>query len=126
MLQILSGFPANVLAISVTGTLTAEEYRDVLAPALTAKIRAQGPLRLFVHVGPEFREMKAAAMWEDFKMGMRHWNDWREAAVVTDVTWIANCARLFAPFFRAPIRVFPIRDYAAAQDWIVSRSAQAA
>jgi hypothetical protein len=126
MITILSDFPSSILAISVTGTLTAEDYRKTLAPTLAERIKPHEPIKLFVYMGPDFAGMNAAAMWEDAKLGISHWSDWGDAAIVTDVGWIADATRVFAPFFRSRMRHFPNVEYVAARAWIMAGDVKAA
>jgi hypothetical protein len=121
MLHLLPGFPEDVLAVSAAGEVTGEDYRQILVPATAARLKTQNPLRLFFHLGLEFSGMRAGAMWEDAKLGFGNWNDWGRFAVVTDVAWIADAARLFAPFFHHPLKVFANADYEVARRWISER-----
>jgi hypothetical protein len=65
-------------------------------------------------------------MWEDAKLGIGHWSDWGRIALVTDVGWIAESARLFTPLFHHPVRVFANAERQAAQRWISQKAAEAA
>jgi SpoIIAA-like len=118
MFEILSDFPENVLAVRGTGRITAEDYRDTLTPEALRRIERHGSLRLFCQLGPEFEGVTAGALWADTKLGLRHWGDFGRMAVVTDVGWIADAVRLFAPFFHHPARVFANADLAQAERWI--------
>ena len=44
-----------------------------------------------IKLGPDFLGFTAAAMWDDAKIGLAHWNAWERVAVVTDVPWVATC-----------------------------------
>jgi hypothetical protein len=65
-------------------------------------------------------------MWEDTKLLFGHWAEWNRVAVVTDVSWIGEAMRMFAPFFHHPVRVFANDDFAKAKNWIVEPDAEAA
>lgn len=126
MLEILAGFPEEVLAVSATGVVSADDYRKVLEPHVTEAMRRTRPLRVFFHLGPEFERMEPGAMWQDAKLGFSHWRDWGRIAVITDVGWLRDSARLFSPFFPRPVRVFSNGEFAAARTWVVQAEAQAA
>ena len=126
MLKILTGFPDNVLAAEWRGDVSAEDYRTVLVPAAEAKIRQHKHLRLFAVIGPSFSGISAGAMWEDAKIGIGHWGDWGRIAVVTDIGWIRDSAKLFAPLFHHPMRTFAYADLAAAKAWISEAESKAA
>jgi hypothetical protein len=121
MLNVLPEFPDDILAVEWQGEVTAEDYRSVLIPAALAKIRQHGHLRMLAVLGPSFETITAGAMWEDAKLGFGHLSDFSRVAVVTDIPWIRDSVRLFAPLFRNPVRVFSNADRVAAEAWIVSR-----
>ncbi len=118
MIEILPGYADNVLAARWSGKVTAEEYQAVLEPAAKAKLKKMDFVRLLAVFDKNFEAMTAGAMWEDSKLGFLHWSHFGRIAVVTDVHWLENSVRLFAPFFHHPVKVFPTRDMAAAKSWI--------
>jgi len=126
VLTILTGFPENVLAVSASGEVTAEEYRKLLLPAARAGMRDHTFLNLFCYLGPEFTGVTSGAMWEDTKLGMAHWGSWGRVAVVSDVRWIKDTVRIFAPLFHHPVRVFPLAESEAARRWIAESEVKAA
>ncbi len=107
MLEIMPGLPEDVLAICGEGRISAQDYRDTLIPEALRRIKRHGSLRLPCYLGPEFEGVTPGAIWADTKLGLAHWGDFGRMAVVTDIEWIANAVRLFAPLFHHPVRVFP-------------------
>ena len=126
MIDILADFPDDVLAIAGKGEITADDYRKVLIPAAREKMKKHKHLRLFCHLGADFKTFAAGAMWEDTKLLIGHWGEWGRVAVVTDRSWIAECMRMFSPFFHHPVRVFPNDSLADAKRWIVEPETKAA
>jgi len=126
MIEIISGFPDHVLAIEATGEVTEDDYRTILVPEVRAKMKKHSSVPMLFHIGPKFTGYTAGAVWEDFKVGVGNWSSWGRIAIVTDVGWIAQCARLFAPFFHHPLRVFSNAEFAAAKQWIVESEAKKA
>src|SRR5215469_7812783 len=82
----MSDVPAGVVGFETTGTLKAEDYRDVVLPALERAF-ARGEVR-FVIVIPEFHGMSGGAMWQDLKTGVEHFRAWKRIALVTDIEWM--------------------------------------
>jgi hypothetical protein len=121
MLRLLSGFPDHVLAALASGEVTAEEYRTILAPAAEAKIKAHGTANLYYQFGPDFTGMSAGAMWEDTKLDIGHWKGWGRIAIVSDVDWIRQGARLAVLLLHRPVRVFSNAEADAARDWVAAR-----
>jgi hypothetical protein len=124
MLAILSGFPDNVLAVSASGEVTAKDYREVLVPAVIAKLTGCNTLNFYYRLGADFSNFSAGAIWEDTKIGIAHWSGWGRIAVITDVRWVGDAVRLFGPLFHHPVRVFGNAEEQAARDWIVGTGKQ--
>ncbi len=126
MIELLDGFPDDVLAVAGNGEITAEDYRTVLMPAALEKMKRHKHLRILCHLGVDFKTFAAGAMWEDTKLLFGHWGEWGRVAVVTDKAWIAEAMHMFAPFFHHPIRVFSNEDIGKARSWIVEPETMAA
>jgi hypothetical protein len=119
VLQVLSSFPDNVLAVLASGEVTGEEFRDILVPAAKAKLKTNEKLSLYYQFGPQFAKMNAAAMWEDAKLDVKHWREWDRIAVIADIGWIRKGARLARMLLRRPVRVFSNAEADAARDWVM-------
>src|SRR5215471_14136381 len=63
MMTVLPDLPTGVVGIEASGTLRAEDYRDVLLPAIQAGARA-GDLRVMIVI-PGFDGITPGAMWQD-------------------------------------------------------------
>ena len=126
MLAILSDFPDNVLAVSASGEVTAEDYRKVLMPAVRAKSKTHNHINFYYRLGMDFTGFSAGAIWEDAKIGIANWNGWGRIAVVTDAKWITDAVLLFSPLFHHPVRIFGNAQEAAAREWIVESEARMA
>jgi hypothetical protein len=118
MIELLRGFPDNVVAIKCHGEVTRQDYDTVLVPAVEKALTSHGKIRLLYEAGPEFRGVDAGAAWEDFKVGIEHFSRWERMAVITDLAWISLGTRLFSIFLPGTIRVYPMADAAKARLWI--------
>lgn len=119
-LQILTGYPPDVLAVEATGHVTAADYEQVLIPAVEAAVKAEGKVKLLYLVGEGFAGYSAGAMWDDARLGLLHMGDFARVAVVSDVPWLTASVKLFAPLIPCPVHVFPVADLAAAKAWITA------
>lgn len=119
MFSFIEGLPDNVLAVRSAGRITAEDYRERLEPKVDALLAKGGKLRSLFVVENEVGDVALDALWEDQKFDHKHWRDFSHVAVVTDHGWIRTATTLFAPFFPARVRVFPLSELDEAKDWIV-------
>lgn len=120
MIEKLEGFPGDVVGVSCKGFVTRRDYEDVLEPAVETALKTHDKLRLYYEIGPEFTGIEPGAMWEDFKVGVEHLLRWERIAVVTDIDWIGHTIRAFGFMMPGAVRVFPLKEAAAARVWLVS------
>jgi hypothetical protein len=118
MIELLKGFPDNVVAIACHGEVTRQDYDTVLIPAVEKALKSHDKVRLLYEVGPDFASYDAGAAWEDFKTGMEHYSRWERVAVITDIEWIKLAMRLFSVFLPGAMRVYSMADAAKARLWI--------
>ena len=115
MIRELDGLPPGVIGFEAAGKLSAEDYRDVVLPALE-RAAATGEVR-FVVVIPEFHGMSGGALWQDLKVGIEHLRAWKRIALVTDIDWMRHLTTVFGLMAPGEIRQFPLAQRAEAIAW---------
>jgi hypothetical protein len=115
MIKELGDMPPGVIGFEATGTMRAEDYRDVVLPALE-RAAARGEVR-FVVVIPEFHGMSGSAVWQDLKVGVGHLRAWKRIALVTDIEWMSHLTTLSGLMSPGEIRHFPLAQRAEAIAW---------
>ncbi|MEV0271623.1 STAS/SEC14 domain-containing protein [Hamadaea sp. NPDC050747] len=118
MITIIEGLPEGVLGADATGEITADDYRQVLVPAIEKALSGGGKLRMVYRLGPEYRGMQGDAMWQDAKLGASHLKSFERVAVVTDVDWIGHAIKAFTWMIPGEAKVFPTAEYDAAVAWL--------
>ena len=119
-IEILEGFPQDVVAIEAFGHVGRADYEGVLIPAVEERIRAEGKVKLLYIIGDSFAGFSAGAAWDDARLGFLHMGDFARVAVVTDVEWIRMGVKLFAPLLPSPVHVFHLKEAEAAKAWLIS------
>jgi len=117
MFTLIEGLPADVLAIEATGQVTDQDYRDVLIPRAEA-LMAKGPIKMLYVIGPAFTGFELGALWDDSVFGLSRWRAFSRIAVVTDHAWMGGVVTMFKPFFHGEVRLFPLSELPAAEDWM--------
>lgn|SRR5690242_13859865 len=121
MIRVLEGMPAGVLGFEAGGTLTADDYREVLEPALeAARTSGSGKIRILLAFTEEFSGMQPGAMWQDLKTGVREWSSWERIALVSDQRWMRESLQLFAWAVPGEVRAFETADRDAALAWVAA------
>ena len=115
MIQELSDLPAGVIGFEASGRLRAEDYRDVILPALE-RAAAAGEVR-FVIVMRDFGGMSGGAVWQDLTVGIEHLRSWKRIAVVTDIAWMRDLTGLFGWMTPGETRTFPLAQRDEAIAW---------
>ncbi|GAA1960198.1 STAS/SEC14 domain-containing protein [Kitasatospora viridis] len=115
MIKELDDLPDGVIGFETGGTMEAEDYRDVVIPAVEHAAE-HGEVR-FVIVIPEFAGMTGGAIWQDLKVGFENVHRWKRTAVVTDIPWITHLTTLFGWMSPGETRAFRLAERAAAVDW---------
>jgi len=117
MIRLLEGMPAGVLGLEAVDDVEAEDYEDVLVPAVNAMIAEHGKVRLVYVLGPEFDDYEGDAVWEDLKLGARNPASFERIAVVTDARWAGPAIRVFSVLLPGQARAFPLAELEAAKGW---------
>ncbi len=117
MIELISDLPEALVGLRLSGTVTADEYREVLEPALSAAAAERGVLDVVVVLGDDL-DFTAAAALEDAVTGLREIHRWGRIAVVSDHQAINTAIGAFAAIARIDARVFARADEAAAIAWV--------
>jgi len=118
MILILSDMPDGTIGFEAIGTVTADDYRDVIAPALERRL-PDLPLRLLFLLDDRFESYAPGAVIQDIKLWLEHLGDWTKVAVVTDHDWITNSVLDLSRLGSGKIRTFPPAELDAAESWLV-------
>jgi hypothetical protein len=118
MIEIISDLPDHVIGITAKGNVTGTDYESVIIPLVEEKLKKHPKVSLFYHIGHEFTGMDAEAMWEDTKVGLRHFKAWEKIAVVSDVDWIRWAMNIFGVAMPGQVRMFANDQLAEARKWV--------
>ncbi len=114
----LRGLPPGVIGFEAAGTLHAEDYRDVILPALErAAASSEVSAASIVVVIPEFYGMSGGALWQDLNVGIEHLYAWKRIALVTDIEWMNLMTTLFGSMTPGEVRHFPLAQLNEAIAW---------
>ena len=121
MIEQIPNLPAGTLGFRATGTVTAADYENVLVPDIAAAFAVNRKLRLLYHVAPGFESFQAGAMWDDAKLGFRHFSGWDRVALVTDVAWLRGLTSAMRFLVPAELRLFADAELEEAKAWIAEQ-----
>ncbi|HKJ82848.1 MAG TPA: STAS/SEC14 domain-containing protein [Mariprofundaceae bacterium] len=118
MIERISDLPEYVLGFRASGTITAEDYESVVIPAVEEMFSRQQRIRLLYHLGEEVEGFEAAAMWDDTKLGLKHFSGWERLAIVSDIAWLRVVIKAFGLTMPGQVRIFHNDEMPKAVRWI--------
>jgi SpoIIAA-like len=120
MIERIDEMPTGTIGLRAAGTLSRDDYRQQLEPALNEAVES-GELRL-MFVLTDFEGLAPGAWIEDVKTGLealvRDHAAWKRFALVTDVEWVAKAMRMFAWMTPGEVKVYGLGQEAEARTWV--------
>jgi len=117
-LEILDGYPNDVVAMKMHGRLTSRDYEELLVPLVEEKLLRHDKLKVLLVIDNTFEGATAGAMWDDAKLGFASFTKYRKMAVVTDINWLRKSTQVFGVLMPGEIRAYPLHQRSLADDWI--------
>ena len=118
MITILPESESNILVLSATGTLTDQDYQEVLIPRLESTIREHGKARLLLKMEDDFHGWTAAAAWDDTRFGLAHRKDFDKLGVVGGPKWVEWGFKIGGMVVSGEVKSFASSEYEEALRWI--------
>lgn len=118
MIAQIVGLPPGTLGFRAHGQVSREDYENVIVPDVEAAFALNRKLRMLYVTADDFTGFDPGAMWDDAKLGMRHFSGWDRIALVTDVTWLRVTATAFGFAIPALFCLFHAREIEEATRWI--------
>jgi len=118
MIEEMTDLPEGMLGFRISGDVTGGDYDSVLTPAIDRAIEKFDRIKLLAQVGPDFKGYSLDAVWDDTRLGLRHWNGFDRVAVVTDVGWIRMGIKAMAFMMPCPVQLFAIDELGDAKRWL--------
>ncbi len=121
MLQQIPNLPNGIIGVEAKGRITGEDYEKVLLPLVKKAHEESRHIRFLYRVANDFTFTPGAA-WEDFQFDMKYMRLFERCAAVTDVGWLTNAVKIFAPMFPCPIKTFKDAQMDEAIAWLTTKT----
>jgi hypothetical protein len=118
MIELLQNVPDNVIAFKFSGKVSGDDYESVLIPAMEAALKKHDKVRALGQLGPEFTGFETAAMWDDTKVGLKHYTRWEKIALVTDTEWVIRSVKVFGFLVPGEVKLFGNDQLDEALTWV--------
>jgi hypothetical protein len=120
MIQQLKDLPHGIQGVKATGKVSKADYTTVLEPMLDEARHAGRRLLFLYEIGPGFESFSPGAAWEDAKVGVHSMLQFDGCAIVTDIGWIRESARLAGFLMPYAVRVFGNAERDQAVAWLAA------
>jgi hypothetical protein len=108
----------NILIIEAQGKISKEDYLNNLRPVLDKIKDENRKVKLLFRTDSNFEGYTSSAVFEDFKLGIHHFNTFEKCALVSDVNWVKNIGNFFSPLIPCPMKIFSDKEFEAAKSWL--------
>lgn len=120
MLVPISDLPEGVQGIEARGTVTRNDYYQVLGPLIDRLRNGGERMRLLYQFGPDFSRITPGALWADSRLGAGYIALMDGCALVSDIDWIREPGRGIATWLPCPMRVYDNARRDESANWLAS------
>jgi hypothetical protein len=118
MIEVQEQPDTNIVEMTLSGSVTAQEFDDTLA-ALKAAIERHGRIRLLEQIGElDTPPIPLSKLWEDVRFSFEHLSDVTHVAVVADQGWIGVYVNMLNPLMKAELKHFKRAELDVARSWL--------
>jgi hypothetical protein len=118
VIEQLSDLPEGTLGFCLSGGVERQDIEAVLEPALDQAIDQVGAVKALLVFAEDFEGITLEALWDDTKLGLRHWDGFERIAVVSDLVWVNQAFRALALLLPCPLRLFHADGTDQARRWL--------
>jgi hypothetical protein len=107
------------LYLKAIGKLTHEDYETIVPIIESALERVEDPDIIALIDGSEFEGWELRAAWDDFKLGLKHGNEFKKVAVISNKKWLQVGSKIGSWLISGKVRQF--EDRTTALEWLFNR-----
>lgn len=98
------------LSLKTQGKLTHEDY-ETITPMIDSALEGVKEPKVKALIDCiEFEGWEPRAAWDDFKLGLKHRNEFERIAIVGNQSWLEKSARIAGWFVSGEVRYFESAD----------------
>ncbi len=104
------------LSLKAQGKLTHKDYQTIIPMIDSALAEVKDPKVRALIDGTELEGWEARAAWDDFKLGLKHGNEFEKIAIYGNKKWQSIIAKMGSWFISGEVRYFENDNDAL--DWL--------
>jgi hypothetical protein len=118
MIQKITEVPDTIAAFRASGTITREDFDNVIFPEVNELVKRTGSLNFLLVLDTPLKNFTVGAWWQDALLGISNLDKWHKGAIVTDSTGISVFAGMFSVVVPGEFKAFHHEDLGKAIDWV--------
>ncbi|HEY2194208.1 MAG TPA: STAS/SEC14 domain-containing protein [Actinomycetospora sp.] len=123
MLETIADVPDGVLALRATGTVTGQDFLEVVEPEVDRARDERRRVRVLLVLGADYEGFTTGAVLEKTELWLRTpgLGRWIEGyALVSDIRWVGELVHLAGWLMSFPMRTFGEDEFDDAVAWLCS------
>ena len=118
MTEVIQGLPAYVTAFRATGTVTKDDYYNIINPYVKNVAKTCPKMNYMLVLNTSIKNYTLGAWIQDGLLGARYFSKWNKLAIVTEKDGIKKFTDTFGIFIPAPTKGFKMENLDLAKKWI--------
>ena len=114
MIEILPESKGNIIGVRASGTLTGQDYKEILIPRLEKVMEEKGKVRFLLDLGRDFQGWTLEALWDDAKFGWGSRNHFEKVALIGGSLWMELGAKAGGLLMGGELRTLRAEEW---DDW---------
>lgn len=117
MIEQLIHVPLNVAAFRASGTITEDDFKLVVVPAMERMAERLGQVNYLLVLDTSITNFSFGAWMQEILLGIKNLTRWKRVAIVSGSDGIAAFSDLFSVFVPGEFRGFYHEQMQTAIDW---------
>lgn len=118
MVELLTNFPPHVAAYKAHGTVSKEEYEQVVIKRVDEVATQFGKINFLVLLETDMENYSIGAFLDYVRISFQHFSKWERMAIVSDECWLRNAYNLLGHVVHGTIKTYMLKDFESARQWV--------
>ncbi|HTN47517.1 MAG TPA: STAS/SEC14 domain-containing protein [Flavipsychrobacter sp.] len=117
MITQLHDLPENVVGFTASGTVSADDLKNILIPAVDKHLQQYERLNYVLELHTGIADFTAGAWLQDMWLGLKHITQWNKAAIITDDERVIKFTDAFSSIIPGEFKGFKKAQRQQAIQW---------
>ncbi|MGN7785839.1 STAS/SEC14 domain-containing protein [Niabella sp. 22666] len=118
MISIIDDVPGHVIAFRATGTVSADDFKDILLPAVEKHLEVFSDLNYMLVIDTDLSNFTIGSWIQNVSLGLQQLKNWRKAAIICDVKFVKVVTDTIFKVMPGEFKVYEHERYDEALVWV--------